>query len=416
MLKVMFARVIPLLTIAALLLLPLRPVHAFDDPGSFYSPASTNVPCNPGPCVESWEPPRLSGTTTIGPSGGTLDIGGGAGVDGGMTLSVPSEALQTTSNFSFFSGPSGSGRGVYITATPHQVLQEVIAIDVNLMENDFEGRVGDVSQVRITQRTPDFRYRVPAMSVLDAAQKTVRATIDRLGEFEVAAASLPASPVANLTSPGNGEQLPDIGVNLSWTNPLGTIQYQILVVPFNEDGPGINLIRNAETSFTIAPPAFGGADPNYVLLPDMSYVWRVNTTTSARPPAEVRDWSPSSARIFRTSGISSSTISPVSPRDGETAGGVHPTLVWTNNDPRVFYYEIQVSRDPSFGLAVPHAGALYWELRHGGLTAPLNSYTIPPNYPLEPSITYHWRVRPRVQGDGEPVAWTPAASFQTPSG
>lgn len=75
--------------------------------------------------------------------------------------------------------------------------------------------------------------------------------------------------------------------------------------------------------------------------------------------------------------------------------------------------EVQVSRDPAFG-ADPGAPFLYWELRHGGITNPPNSYSIPEQYPLEPGTTYHWRVRPRVQGDGTAVGWSESWSFRTP--
>jgi hypothetical protein len=44
----------------------------------------------------------------------------------------------------------------------------------------------------------------------------------------------------------------------------------------------------------------------------------------------------------------------------------------------------------------------------------MNSYTIPSGFPLEGSHTYFWRVRPRIQGDGQPVGWNTAASFRTP--
>jgi hypothetical protein len=53
-------------------------------------------------------------------------------------------------------------------------------------------------------------------------------------------------------------------------------------------------------------------------------------------------------------------------------------------------------------------------LIHGGVAAPPNSYRIPAGFPLQAGVTYHWRVRPRVQGDGTPVGWTPARMFKTP--
>lgn len=49
--------------------------------------------------------------------------------------------------------------------------------------------------------------------------------------------------------------------------------------------------------------------------------------------------------------------------------------------------------------AVPGAGV---PANNDGLTQPLNSWT---TRALTPGVTYYWRVRPRVQGDGTPVAW-----------
>ena len=46
-----------------------------------------------------------------------------------------------------------------------------------------------------------------------------------------------------------------------------------------------------------------------------------------------------------------------------------PKLQWDNANTAVFYYEVQVSKDPEFG---PNA-FLYWELVHGGASTPLNS-------------------------------------------
>ena len=213
-----------------------------------------------------------------------------------------------------------------------------------------------------------------------------------------------ASPTDIATSEGS--------TLLKWTNPPMTTQYQIQIVPFNNDGPGINLFRNAEESYTVRAPSFGSPDANYVLLPGMSYVWRVRTTTSLRAAALLgeHDWTAWSAGTFVAGRVSSGTIQLDGPAGGNVVEGATPTLRWTNADQSVFYYEVQVSTDPSFG---PDA-FLYWELRHGGLTSPLDSYTIPNQYPLSPGATYYWRVRPRIQGDGVPLDWTVAADFQTP--
>ncbi|MEK7214616.1 MAG: hypothetical protein AAB289_03380, partial [Chloroflexota bacterium] len=218
-------------------------------------------------------------------------------------------------------------------------------------------------------------------------------------------------PTPNLMGPTEGAQLTGLSTQLTWTNPSGTTQYQIQVTPFGADGPGINLIRDAETSYNVLAPNFGSIEGNYVMLPGMTYFWRVRTTTSTRPWAGLseQDWSPWATRTFRTATASSSSISPVT----SSVSSLNPTLEWSNADRSVFYYEVQVSRDPTFRNE-PGAPFLYWELRHGAASSPPNSYSIPNAFPLEGGAGYFWRVRPRIQGDGTPVAWSTTFNFTTP--
>lgn len=222
-----------------------------------------------------------------------------------------------------------------------------------------------------------------------------------------AAAAIVDAP--QLISPTEGMTITSFGPTLQWANPAGTTQYQLQVIPINNDGPGVNLIiGSADTSFAIpAPPSW------YGLLPDMSYTWRVRATDATVSVSEADSaWGPwAEARTFRTPTVSAATISLDSPAGGALATGLTPTLTWSNSDPSVYYYEVEVSKDPSFG---PNA-FLYAERRHGAVTTPLNSYAIPSAFPLEAGTTYHWRVRPRVQGDGAAVAWPTAASFRTPA-
>ena len=51
---------------------------------------------------------------------------------------------------------------------------------------------------------------------------------------------------------------------------------------------------------------------------------------------------------------------------------------------------------------------VWWNLIHGAVTSPLNSWQTPP---LAAGTTYFWRLRPRVQGDGTPVGWGPTWRF-----
>ncbi|MCX6023338.1 MAG: hypothetical protein NTZ05_16745, partial [Chloroflexi bacterium] len=112
---------------------------------------------------------------------------------------------------------------------------------------------------------------------------------------------------------------------------------------------------------------------------------------------------------FRTPVATSASISAVSPAPGAKVSGAAASVQWTDLNPAVFYYEVQVSPDPRFNTDPAQAtAAVWWNLVHGGQTAPLNSWRMPP---LEPGVTYYWRVRPRLQGDATPALWSASWSF-----
>ena len=218
-----------------------------------------------------------------------------------------------------------------------------------------------------------------------------------------------AAPV--LIGPPDNATLDSFGPMLEWEPPSDATQYHLQVVPFNNDGPGIDLhIGTADISFAVPPP------PNwYGLLPDITYTWRVRVS-NAPTFVDLADpsWGPWAERRFRTPVVTSATIGLISPQEGATVTTLTPVLQWTNSRGDVFYYEVQVSKDPTFNTDPGSATAMvYWELRHGGVTSPPDSYTVPSAFPLEAGIRYYWRVRPRVQGDGAPVAWSSTFSFQT---
>lgn len=218
----------------------------------------------------------------------------------------------------------------------------------------------------------------------------------------------PAAPT--LTSPEDGATLETLGPTLTWSNPGGATQYHIQVIPSGNDGPGIDLQLGAiGDSYTVPPPPRW-----YGLLPDMTYTWQVRVSDA---PTTVPDtdasWGPWSERKFRTPKAVSDTIAPATPTTGEVVLTKNPVLQWVNSNREIFYYEIQLSKDRTFNTDRPTATApVYWELRHGGRSSPLNSYAIQDQFPLDDNTTYYWRVRPRVQGDGQPVAWSATSSFQ----
>ena len=221
------------------------------------------------------------------------------------------------------------------------------------------------------------------------------------GPGQLKAASLPsASPALTeaptLVFPLEGAALGDFGAGLLWTNPAGTTQNQLQVTPANNDGPGVNLIFNADTSYFIPPPPEW-----YGLLPDMTYTWRVRATDKATAVDESSpEWGPwSPERTFHTPTASASTLTLTSPPEGAVATSARPILQWSETHSRVFYYEVQLSKDSAFTTDPATAtAAVYGELRHGALTTPVNSYRVPDSITLEEGATYYWRVRPPHPG------------------
>ncbi|MCX6023005.1 MAG: hypothetical protein NTZ05_15000 [Chloroflexi bacterium] len=210
----------------------------------------------------------------------------------------------------------------------------------------------------------------------------------------------PAAPA--LVSPQTDYRLENFSPTLSWKNPPGSLQYQLRVLPYANDGPGINLIRGLADSYTVVAPGVGGG--NYVLLPDMSYTWQVRASDVAGSIGEDHaSWSEwSETRSFRTPSPQSELLVLTAPLNGQRLRGQTATLQWTHPNPSIFYYEVQVSTDPQFRTGADAQAAVWWNLVHGGLAQPHNSWTTPQ---LEPEVAYYWRVRPRVQGDGTPTDW-----------
>ena len=251
---------------------------------------------------------------------------------------------------------------------------------------------------------------------LSALPDVLYAEPDYLLWLQSAPAPAPTStlPAPTLVTPPHGSVSASFSIPLAWSSPPGAQVFHVQVVPANNDGPGVNLIRVAADGFTLPPPPqwFG-------LLPGMTYTWRIRVNDTATWAASHPGWSPwSETWSFRTPLVSSGTIALVSPVINAQVRTTAPTLRWSNNDSNVFYYEVQMSTDPTFNADPATAtAAVYWVLLHGGVTDPTNSYTAPSNYPLSLGATYHWRVRPRVQGDGEPLSWSPTWAFSvTPSG
>ena len=363
------------------------------------------------PFIPSPAPPPV--TKPVGPEGGVIDVGGGTSKDGGASLIGSPGTFPSTTNVTVAvtnSAPSGvtaSGavllpKTVDVTTDTGDSLGRAAEISINLSSDEFSGIkvenirgavvIGEIAEPRPTR-------------IINAAEGIVAITVDHFTKFTLFAIT---NSGPNIIAPSDNQTLQSFGTTLSWSPPLGTTQFQLQVVPFNNDGPGVNLIQNAASSFTLpAPPDW------YGLLPDMTYFWRIRTTTVTTFPTE-KDWSAWSSRIFRTPKVSATNISVVTPPPGSAVPNLMPTLGWADANPQVFYYEVQVSKDESFNTDPATATAMvYWVLVHGGVTTPTNSYEIPGAFPLEAGTTYYWRVRPRVQGDGLPVSWSQTWKLST---
>ncbi|MBI4498291.1 MAG: hypothetical protein HY689_10365 [Chloroflexi bacterium] len=220
-----------------------------------------------------------------------------------------------------------------------------------------------------------------------------------------------ASHVA-LAAPVNGTTLDRINPTLAFRLPPGAQQLELVLIPSYNPNAAITLVRPATSEMTLpAPPAW------YGMLPGTTYYWRVRATNQTGPlPADHPSWSAwSETWSFRTPIPSGATARPVSPDQGRVASSLAPTLVWGDAQPANFYYEVQVSRDPNFVTDPLRATAMvYWEVRHGGLTTPPNSYTVPSAFPLYPGVTYYWRVRPWSGDNPAAVAWSSTWSFISP--
>ena len=283
---------------------------------------------------------------------------------------------------------------------------------------DAAGRVyvADTGNRRVQVFTPEGVFLGSRGAVNGSLLKPRGVAVDAVGQVFVADSGANrvevfVPPYAEPQQPANGKRLEHIGTALQWSLTAGMTQYHLQITPFANDGPGINIIRNAATGYTIEPPVLGAG--NYVLLPDMTYTWRVRAT--AKPTAATEDdqvWGPwSDPWSFRTPQRSGVSVSAVSPVDNTAVASLQPlALQWRDTQSDVFYYEVQASTDPEFGEKGVRA-AVWNNLVHGGVASPLNSWTTPP---LDPASRYYWRVRPRIQGDGAPTDWSRQASFTTP--
>ena len=380
------------------------------------TPSPTPTPTGPQFSGVIAAGPRV--TATVVPEGTTLGVNGGGDLPGGVYVNFPPTAVALPVQVSIsvsnaapsdVEAPSGTTLlplTINITPETPLTLGTPLTIEINPTPEQLEAAGGDLNHLAVGVVTPNGIVVLPTQVM----HGRLVVTIDHLSTFVLVAITDPG-PVLRQPPMGDASSM---GPLLQWTQPPQTTWFQVQVIPFNEDGPGINLVigdsaQVRAAQYQVMAPNFGSADPNYVLLPDMTYLWRVRTSTVLTNPTEA-DWSAWAASSFRTPPASSSTITRVAPALFGEVSTLTPTLTWANSNPAVFYYEVQLSRDFEFG---PNA-FLYSEYVHGGASTPPNSYVVPEAFPLEAGAIYYWRVRPRIQGNGDPLPWSRINVFQTP--
>ncbi len=236
------------------------------------------------------------------------------------------------------------------------------------------------------------------------------------GTVVVTGATPAPSPVITaptLVSPASAATLPSFGTTLRWENGAMATKVHLQVIPFNNDGPGVDVhLGSPETAFVIPAP------PNwYGLLPDMTYNWRVRTSPATQfVGLDDPSWGAWGESTFRTPALPGLVITAAVPAAGSIVSTLTPALQWSVNRSDVFYFEVTLSKDSTFDTNPATATAMvYGALIHGGVTTPPNSYLVPRSFPLEPATAYFWRVRLRVQGDGRPADWSATSTFKTGS-
>ena len=285
------------------------------------SPTPTATPTPTGPQFSGQIAAEPSVTATVVPEGTTLGLNGGADLPGGIYVNFPPTAVALPVHVSVsvsneapsdVVAPSGTTLlplTIDITPETPLILGEPLTIEINPTPEQLAAAGGDLNNLAVGVVTPNGIVVLPAQVL----HGRLVVTIDHLSTFVLLAVTDPG-PI--LTQPPMGDAS-SMGPLLKWTQPPRTTWFQVQVIPFNEDGPGINLVIGdgalvRAAQYQVLGPNFGSADPNYVMLPGMTYLWRVRTTTVLTNPTE-DDWSAWAVSSFKTPPASSSTITPVAP-------------------------------------------------------------------------------------------------------
>ncbi|MCX6021499.1 MAG: hypothetical protein NTZ05_07175, partial [Chloroflexi bacterium] len=272
-------------------------------------------------------------------------------------------------------------------------LDKAATINVRLTAEDLALVCGDASLLRV-RRYDEASGKWVDLPITSASSTVISATTEHLSLFAVVA----ALPAPGATSPSGGSLVVGLDPTLAWGQACFR-QYHVQVAAYNNDGPGIDMIIGRDDltqlrKFPILAPNMGVG--SYVLLPGMTYTWRVRTSplATALGPTD-KGWSDySEPRTFRTGSVTSATITVMQPPNGSSVTDLTPLLQWANRNPLIFYYEVQLSEDATFETDPSRAtAAVAWELSHGGQSSPLNSYRVKRQFALKAGATYYWRVR-----------------------
>lgn len=248
---------------------------------------------------------------------------------------------------------------------------------------------------------------------------------NQLLPFSMRRTSLGIRPMLNVLQQVDGQTILDkMELPISAEIPGGTKWVKFLLE--QEDGEAVTMIYGSKDIFEKFRKGQFRIEnlSKYILQPDQKVRVRIWISNEDQEPAwnspawenhKVRPAltvpaSPAE-RAYRTPKVDSTTISPVNLTNGQQTTDSTPTVQWRDSNPYTFYYEVQLSGDPDFEMNPEKAKSfVFWNLVHGGVTNPANSWTVPDNVALPPG-KYFWRARPRVQGSGTPVAWSGVYSF-----
>ena len=210
------------------------------------SPTPTATPTPTGPQFSGLIAAEPSVTATVVPEGTTLGLNGGGDLPGGVYVNFPPTAVALPVPVSVsvsntapddVEAPSGTTLlplTINITPETPLTLGEPLTIEINPTPEQLAAAGGDLNNLAVGVVTPHGIVVLPAQVM----HGRLVVTTDRIAPF-VLLAITDTGPV--LTQPPMGDAS-SMGPLLQWTQPPSTTWFQVQVIPFNEDGPGINLV------------------------------------------------------------------------------------------------------------------------------------------------------------------------------